>query len=122
MLDLFIPCDLIASHHLVSKAFAYGGFKLLVYSVGDHSFAVFKDLESSEGEPVFESVLEPKHGQGLRRVSLPKLSSLIDDARSSDSENTPAMVSLAAAVEDIFTCAGGFADTVWPNMMPNISG
>lgn len=73
---------------------------------------MFKEPGSLDNQATFESCIEPKHGQGLSRTVFPPLSSLLTAAKESGAENSPAMVSLTAAVEDIFTCPGESSDLV----------
>lgn len=75
-------------------------------AAGDHSFAVYEDAQNSDGKVSLESVIDPKHGMGLRALTLPTFSLLLEAVKKSNGEDEDSVVSLEAAIEDVFTSPG----------------
>ncbi|GMH43518.1 hypothetical protein BSKO_11440 [Bryopsis sp. KO-2023] len=77
---------------------------LYALAAGDHSFAVFG--EPDEANPLFSALVDQKHGQGFRSVTVPKFSLLLEAVRKSGTEEGEAQSSLLAAIEDVFSSPG----------------
>lgn len=75
-------------------------------AAGDHSFVVFEDADTNNKANSLDSLMDPKHGRGLRAVTLPTFSLLIEAVKTSDGDDNDAILSLEAAIDDLFTSPG----------------